>query len=418
MKKLLFISNRIFWPPYGGHEVEIYNYCKGLHEMYGYNIDIYAFKNNEEDNISSKPFFCRKIFFAENINIKDKISNIITKSLNKKNFWPLQCSLYYNEKNYKKIKSIIEEEDYDVIIVDMVRLAPYVKAFDNTNAKKILDVDDMLSKRYKRQLLKLNVNTSIAGQYNRRLPRVIQKIIKVNWVKKFILKLEIPRIEKAEQVYSDMYDNLIFVSRLETEEYNKKYNSSKAITVGMGVDYNYFSEEMVVNKIPGMVTFVGNMETAANADSAQYIIDEILNKSKKINQIMLVGKCPDYLLEKYKNNNKVLFVGMVNDIRKYIEQGEVFLAPIAYGTGIKTKILEAMAMGMPVVTNSIGAEGIHGKNMEHWYVSDDEYEIAGYVDLLLEDSNKRKQMSQAAREFIENNFQWNIMLKEFGKIGL
>lgn len=178
------------------------------------------------------------------------------------------------------------------------------------------------------------------------------------------------------------------MSPIETDEFNKKYNTNKAVTVSLGVDYPYFSEELSVKKDNGRVTFVGNMATPANADSVRYIIDQVLPKSKNIKSLFFVGNCPESLREEYRENNKVHFTGKVDDLRIHVEQGMVFLAPIAYGTGIKTKILEAMAMGMPVVTNSIGSEGIPGVNGQHWYVSDDPKKIAQYADELLISSQK------------------------------
>ena len=127
------------------------------------------------------------------------------------------------------------------------------------------------------------------------------------------------------------------------------------MTVSLGVAYPFFSEKLPVKKDDGKVTFVGNMATPANADSVRYIIDQVLPNSRMIKNIVFVGKCPESLREEYEKNEKVFFTGKVDDLRMYVEGGMVFLAPIAYGTGIKTKILEAMAMGMPVFTNSIGS---------------------------------------------------------------
>ena len=50
-KKLLYISNRIFWPPMGGHEVEMFHYCRGLHESCGYDIDVYVFDDIAKETL-------------------------------------------------------------------------------------------------------------------------------------------------------------------------------------------------------------------------------------------------------------------------------------------------------------------------------------------------------------------------------
>lgn len=418
IKRLLYISNRIFWPPMGGHEVEVFHYCRGLHEKYGYEIDVYAFDEAHKVKNQKTPSFLNDIYFSDRISINTKVYNVILKSFLSKEKWPIQNALYYSKKNALNITELVNKKEYDVIIVDMIRLATYYPAISEFKCKKILDIDDTLSKRYKRQLKAITSKTSIAGQYNKKLPRVVQKIIQSSLVKKVVLKMEIPRMEMAEKKYSELFDRVIFVSPIETNEFNKKYRTNKAVTVSLGVDYPFFSEKLPVKKDDGKVTFVGNMETPANADSVRYIIDQVLPNSRMIKNIVFVGKCPESLREEYEKNEKVFFTGKVDDLRMYVEGGMVFLAPIAYGTGIKTKILEAMAMGMPVVTNSIGAEGIPGVNGKHWYVSNDSKEIAHFVDDLLMSQDMCDEIGKNAQKFVEATYQWDIIFEQFKELGL
>ncbi|WP_102412064.1 glycosyltransferase [Beduinella massiliensis] len=417
-KKLLYISNRVFWPPMGGHEVEIFHYCRGLHEKYEYEIDVFVFDDSHKAEPYERPSFLKNVFFADKISRKTQAINILLKSFLSSEKWPIQNSLYYSNSNALKISSLIKANQYDVVIVDMIRLATYYPALMNYDCKKILDIDDTLSKRYKRQLDAITGKTTIAGQYNDKLPEFLQKLLQASSVKKIVLKTEIPRMEMAEKRYSELFDRVIFVSPIETEEFNRKYKTDKAVTVGLGVDYPCFSEKISVRKCDGKVTFVGNMATPANADSVRYIIDQVLPHSKNIKSLVLVGNCPDSLREEYSSNSKVFFTGKVEDLRVDVEEGMVFLAPIAYGTGIKTKILEAMAMGLPVVTNSIGAEGIPGINGEQWYVSDDPQKIAEYTDELLLSQQKCDEIGERARAFVEKTYQWDIIFEQFNALNL
>lgn len=417
-KKLLYISNRVFWPPMGGHEVELFHYCRGLHEKFGYEIDVFVFDDEKKITNQTIPFFLNDIYFEKRIGYATKVWNIIWKSILSKEKWPIQNSLYYSSENASRIVKLMKKNNYDVVIVDMIRLATYYSAISSFRCKKILDIDDTLSKRYKRQMNVITSKTSIAGQYNEKLPVFIQRILQSTTVKKVILKIEIPRMELAEKRYADLFERVIFVSPIETDEFNKKYKTNRAVTVGLGVDYQYFSEKLLVNKNKGKVTFVGNMATPANADSVRYIINQVLPRSKNIDSLVCVGNCPDSLRKEYCKNNKVFFTGKVDDLRTYVEESMVFLAPIAYGTGIKTKILEAMAMGMPVVTNSIGAEGIPGINGQHWYVSDDSAEIARYTDELLMSQQKCDEIGLRARKFVESTYQWDIIFEQFKELDL
>lgn len=417
-KRLLYISNRVFWPPMGGHEVELYHYCQGLHDKYGYLVDVYIFDTEEKINGMAKPEFLNEVMFACPIYGLTKISNIICKSLLSNEKWPLQNSLYFSRENKKKIRCIVEKNQYDVVIVDMIRLATYYGSLYGFNCKKILNIDDTLSKRYKRQLKAMTSKTDIAGQYYSKLPKLVRSMLGSSIIKKIILKMEIPRMERAEKRFSELYDHVIFVSPIETAEFNKKYKTSKAVTISLGVDYPYFSEPISVNKEPGKVVYVGNMVTSANADSVRFIVNEVLSKCKNVKRAVFIGDCPESLFREFDTNKIVHFSGKVSDLREEVKKGMVFLAPIAYGTGIKTKILEAMAMEMPVVTNSVGAEGIPGVNGKHWCVSDNPIEIASYVDSLLESQEKCDEVGKAAKQFVGEYFQWDIVLSQFGKLGL
>lgn len=417
-KKMLFISNRVFWPPMGGHEVEIYHYCRGLHEKYGYEVDIYAFDDPAKLEGVEQPEFLHKVYLADEIGKKTKVGNLIKKTFLSEEKWPIQNSLYYSNENANRITMLVKKEKYDVVIVDMIRLATYYHALDGADCKKILDIDDTLSKRYKRQLKAITKQTVIAGQYNDRLSGFLQKLLSTSLLKKFVLGIEIPRVEKAEKRFSDLYDRVIFVSPIETNEFNERYKTDKAVTVSLGVDYPYFAEDVPAIKAKGRVTFVGNMATSANADSVRYVINQVLPACKKVESAVFIGNYPETLLNDYKDNPKVKFTGKVTDLRIFVKEGMVFLAPIAYGTGIKIKILEAMAMQMPVVTNSIGAEGIPGVNGKHWYVSDDPQEIASYVDELLTSQAHCDEMGEAAGKFVKESFQWDIIFEQFSKLDL
>lgn len=419
-KKILLVATRQFWPPFDGHEVELYNYCRGLHEKYGYDIDVFAFAEEISDGSenAAHPAFLSRVYYASKVKAATKLGNVIGKSLLSSKRWPLQASLYYSKHNVMRISALMEDNRYEAVIVDMVRLATYYDAIRHYPCKKILHIEDMLHKRYKRQLEVLTPQSNIAGAYHEKLPGPIQSMLNSVWIKKMVLKLEIPRMEKAEQFYSEQYDRVTFVSALETTEFNEKYHTNKAITLSMGVDYSYYSQMITVNKVPGMVTFVGDFRTAANADSVRMIAHDVLPHCRLVKKMVCVGICPRELADEFKENKIIHFTGKVVDLRKHVKEGMVFLAPIAFGTGIKTKIVEAMAMGMPVVTNSIGAEGLDVHNGQELIIADTPKEIANAVTYLLNDPVLREEIGRNGQRYVREHHDWNTIFETFGKMGL
>ena len=101
-----------------------------------------------------------------------------------------------------------------------------------------------------------------------------------------------------------------------------------------------------------------------------------------------------------------------------MKRTEVFLSPIAYGTGIKTKIVEAMAMGVPVLTNSVGKEGILAESEKEIVVSDDMKVLASWVDSLLSDPELAARIGNAGQQFSYNYFRWEKVFEVYREMGL
>ena len=152
-KKLLFITTRLFFTTNSGRKLSLYHYCRGLYEKYGYDIYLFTFLEGDqvfEDELKNKPYFIKEVYRASEIGAITKIGNLFFKSLFSKK-WPLQCSLYYSQTNVNRIRQLCGEHHFDVVITDMIRTAPYIDGLEGVPVK-ILDMDDLLSKRYEREL--------------------------------------------------------------------------------------------------------------------------------------------------------------------------------------------------------------------------------------------------------------------------
>lgn len=413
-KKLLFVTTRLFWPTDSGRKLSLYYYCKGIHEKYNCDIYIYSFleSGQTEKDIEKKPEFIKDVRLAKPIGKIDKIQNLATKTLVTRK-WPIQCSLYYSRQNSEQIKKYCDEIQPDYIFTDMIRTSMYYDAFRHSRALKVLDMDDLLSARYERQLHAM-YKSNISGQYSGRLPGIINKLIGNQMVRNAVLTMERDLTAKAEIHYSKLYDKVIFVSAVETTYLNKKL-PGKAITIPVGI--NAVPErELAITPEKYLLSYVGNLKVAANVDTLHWIISDILPKIHHNVKFMVIGKCPDDIKEKYKGNNHVIFTGRVDNLVEYIRKSQIFLSPILYGTGIKTKILEAMSMGVPVVTNDVGAEGIAADDGKEFWVRNDSIVIAEQVDYLLEHYDVALRVAEAGKKLVEDKYEWNRIWEGFQEV--
>ena len=411
-KKLLFITTRLFWPTDSGRKVGLYYYCKGLNEKFGYDIYLYSFLEAEQNQeyIKFKPTFIKDIKIAKKINVFDKLKNIIYKSCIKRK-WPIQCSLYFSNRNKDAINKLCKNINPDVIIVDMVRLAPYYEAFKDLNCRKILDMDDLLSERYDRQL-KSNYKSSLAGQYSSNLSSLFLKFIELKSIKNLILIFEKNLIAKAELNYACIYEKVIFVSSKEANKLNKYY-ANKAIDIPLGINVKEFINCRYQKQKENNICFVGNMYVAANIDTLKLIATEVLPYIKTDYKFYVIGKVSEDLKKQYSKYTNIIFTGRMDNIYNIAGMCKLFLAPIAYGSGIKTKILEAMAMQMPVITNDIGAEGIEVNDKEHLIIENNNRKIAYLVDFYLKNDDIALAIAKKGQELVFEKYNWENIWKKF-----
>jgi glycosyltransferase involved in cell wall biosynthesis len=412
--KILFLVSRSFYPTTGGREVVIYNYIEGLNRIYNCDVDVALFCDENEAKRIKSLRFVNNMFILQDVSTLNKIKNVLFKTMILRT-WPLQVSVFYDKHVQKQIDKIIDENDYNYVITDMVRTSEYLRRNESFRGKRVLDMDDLLSNRYKRQATLIDNNTNVLGQYSKKMPVFINKMFNNRAFSKFILKFEADILSRYEKEVSKDFDNIIFVSKKESEQLNHVIKSDKAIDITIGVDYEYYSQKVTDIK-EETICYLGNMNVAHNRQSVEYFIENILPLiEREISEIKfkVVGKCDKQFkdeLAKYKN---IEVTGMVDDIREHIQSCLVAVAPILFGSGIKTKVLETMAMGIPVVMNSLGAEGIDLVNEKNAIITDDWVQFAKYVVELIKNDTKRNYIASNAQKFIKEKHTWGNTLKNF-----
>lgn len=416
MKKVLFITTRLVYPVNDGRKVVLYNYCKGLAE--NHNCEVRLFSIIDECENVSQPEFISKVYSVNPPQKIEKVKNLLFNSL-LINKWPFQVSLYYSKKAKKRLDNVINEYKPDIIITDMARTAEYLRDLDKIDINKILDMDDILSKRYRRQVEAGTMGIDAVGAYSKKLPRLVKNIIGNKKIAEFMLKKEASLLSKYEIEISKYYKSIIFVSPIEAQEFNNTLNENKCVDITIGVDYEYFSKVVIKEKEESCIAFLGNMYVAHNKDAVSNFIENIfplILKEIPECKFRVVGRCSEEYRKNVMLNKNVEVTGEVEDIRQWIQKSTLVVAPLTYGSGIKTKILETMAMGVPVVTNDIGAEGINIKNDINIIVRKDNDDFANEIKRLLKDDNYRKKISQEGSKYVRENHQWNEILKRFNDI--
>jgi glycosyltransferase involved in cell wall biosynthesis len=160
-----------------------------------------------------------------------------------------------------------------------------------------------------------------------------------------------------------------------------------------------------------VVIFVGTLGYLPNRDGVTWLVDRILPlvRSRRPQvTIRLVGSSPPDTLRTLHGDG-VELVGLVPDVRPELASADLFVAPLRAGAGTRLKILEAFAAGIPVVATSMAAEGIAAVDGTHLVIADDERAFADAMVDLLVDPASRSRMALAARQLVEDRYDWAVI---------
>ncbi|HXV75024.1 MAG TPA: glycosyltransferase family 4 protein [Candidatus Polarisedimenticolaceae bacterium] len=213
------------------------------------------------------------------------------------------------------------------------------------------------------------------------------------------------KMERFEQAALARFDTVVAVSDGDARFFRERYGANNVRLIPTGVDLGYFGYEP-----PGDgdgVVFIGAMDWLANQDGVGWLLDEVwprIAASRPTADMRVVGRQPPASLVRRADGQRWSFTGFVDDVRTHVRGRSVCVIPLRVGGGTRIKAFEAMAMGCPVVSTSIGVEGLPLEDGVHYLRADTADEFSGAVLRLLVDSQLRTRISAAARRHVEEHF--------------
>ncbi len=168
-------------------------------------------------------------------------------------------------------------------------------------------------------------------------------------------------------------------------------------------------------QLPNSIVFYGALNRQENIDAAEFIVAEVLPKIRQIvpdAKVYLAGSHANKLAEKYARCAGVVITGFLQDPIGFLSQMKVALLPLRLGAGIKTKVLECMSAGVPVVTTDVGAEGVGGSIGVHYCVGSSPEELAAEVVRLLCNDIEASRMGTAGRDYFFREFDFDRRIAE------
>ncbi|HWP45691.1 MAG TPA: TIGR03087 family PEP-CTERM/XrtA system glycosyltransferase [Candidatus Limnocylindrales bacterium] len=398
--KILFIAHRIPYPPNKGDKIRSFNEIKYLSERHSISLMCLA---DEASDLTYKDELKK---YCENVEVVflnkryARLKSLISLPLGK----PLSLPYFFSKTLQQKIDRELRDNSYDLIFVFSSAMAQYVLPV--CHIPKIMDFVDVDSEKWL--------------QYARYTPFPFSAIY----------KLEGKRLRDYEKFIAQQFQQSIFVSESEANLFRSFFGpvgatstSSDSIpaisAISNGLDYHYF-KPMPEHREAASLVFTGAMDYLANVDGVLYFRNEILPRIKKeIPEVRfyIVGMNPVRKIRRLeKEDQNIVVTGFVKDTRQYLSKATVFVAPLRIARGIQNKVLEAMAMGIPVVATSVAFDGIKAIPGEALFVEDDPQEFASKVIRLIKDPLLREKISLRARETIEAQYDWTQSMNHLEEI--
>lgn len=286
---------------------------------------------------------------------------------------------------------IVDGDDFDIIHAQFFRMAQYVTKY--TDHCKVLDSCDSYS-----------LNLSRRAQLDRGL----------SWP---LLKIEANRVRIYETEIARWFDRVTLVSPQDRDHLLSINDSVPVSIVPMGVDLEYFQPNHQEDG-PNLL-FTGIMRYFPNRDAVIHFYHEIFPLIKEAvpnAKFYIVGNSPTKKVVKLMSDDDVVVTGRVEDVRPYFDRANVFVCPLRSGSGMQTKILEAMAMEVPVVTTSLGFEALEATEGRDIIIADDAKKFAQEVIRLLNDKELRQSITQNARRLVEEKYGWSSVVRRLNTV--
>jgi glycosyltransferase involved in cell wall biosynthesis len=225
-----------------------------------------------------------------------------------------------------------------------------------------------------------------------------------------ILRFELPKISSFETKACNGMAACLVCSEADEAALRTMGVTTRIVVVPNGADTDYFAPLATTPTNDREIVFVGALDYDPCEKGIWYFCTEILpllRRQMPDLRLVVVGRNPSArLLSVAKADLNVVLTGRVEDVRPHVQRAGAFVVPLLSGSGTRLKIIEAMAMGVPVVSTTVGAEGIAGTDGVHFRIADTAVAFALAVQSILRDSEEAQRLRLAGRRLVKERYTW------------
>ena len=382
--KILFVCHRLPFPPNRGGKIRPFNmiqHLSGTHE-----VTVASLAETEQE-------------LRDGVGLEKHCTEVIAELLPKSVRWRQACTAlltsepssvaYFRSSHlHRRVQQKLREENFDCAIVHCAFVAQYVLGW--TGGVRWLDYGDLDSGKW--------------AEYgaHRGFPL------------SFGYQLEAKKLRNYEAQLAGLFQQCSVTTQGELDTYASLGSTTTCCVIPNGVDASYFSGPMQGPENSRVLAFLGRMDYYPNIDGVLYFVREIFPAIQRVIpdvQLRVIGSNPSRQIRALAQLPSVTVTGHVPDVRPYLSDAAVAIAPLRLARGTQNKILESMAMGIPVVSTPQAAKGIDAIPGKHFLMAGSPDSFATHVVSLLQQIELRRSISQEARKQVERMHHWPASMR-------
>lgn len=304
---------------------------------------------------------------------------------------PLNVDKDFDSRLRMTAEALLQKTGFDLVVCDFVQMA---RNAIGLNAPSVLFQHNVESEIFRR----------LADQ--------------ASWPMSIYLRMQARRMEHFEARACKWFSRVVAVSRRDQELFESKYGLSNVRAIDTSVDLEYFS-----NRNPSSdssrVIFQGSLDWPPNQQGVVRFANRIwpiVRQRVPSAEFIVVGRNPSREVLRLSEIEGTRMIGTVPDVRPHLHSASVSIVPLYSGGGTRLKIFESMASQIPVVSTSLGAEGLDVRPCEHLCIADSDSKFAEAVIQLLLNRSAARAMAERAKEYVAKRFGTEAVARQFEAI--
>lgn len=386
--RILLLSPWMPWPPHDGGRIRVLNTLRYLSQRHRVTLVAPSRTPRDADAISELRPLCEGVATAQLPGGgRAVIGRAFRGALRRQ---PLIESIHYGRALAAEIRELTAERAYDIVQVEFSWFTPYLRALhEGCRARTVLTMHNVESLRFAREL---------------RSATTLSRRVALSWDQRFAGAWEQQAVGRVDAV--------AVVSEAERRWVEQVAPGALVTVAPNGVDTEHFRP--VPSSGNRSLVFTGAMDYPPNVDGVLWFCREvwpIVRRRDPALRFEVVGRAPDARIRALNGEAGIRVTGEVADVRILLAQASAVVVPLRAGAGTRLKILEAMAMDRPVISTTLGAEGLDVVDGSNILLADTPTDFVRAVESVVRSLETASRLAEAGRRLVVARYDWRHCLR-------